>query len=268
MDDRDAFGRRTEEDPLSEMGWSAEATTSAESTETAERSMPADTSVPAEKVERRMLGGAVPGPSLPGSPRTIRGPAALGCLVAVVAVVGVIAAGAVFVVGAVDDASDTVESVFPTVVDEPPPADDRPSEPPAGLARGSMLLRGNLAPALQRMRREMGGRLRYVRIEAERVDTQVTRRGRLVSAQARWDAEPQVFQGGQSPAGPTFVWSQVDPSAPRRFVDAITRKAGRPSSAFDYAVLSASAPGLEWQAFLEGGTHYAVSRDGRRVTRR
>jgi hypothetical protein len=233
--------------------------------------MPADTSVPAEKVERRMLGGAVPGPSLPGSPRVVRAPRVIGCLVSVVVIVGVVAAIIAVVAAGLDSASDSIEDAtapFATVVEDPPaPPGERPSEPPSGLARGSMLLRGNFGPAVRRMRAEMGGRLRYVRIEAERVDLQVTRDGRLVSAQARWDEEPRVFEGGQAPGGQTFPWQRVDPSAPRRFVDAVTRKAGRPSSQFNYAVLS-GAVGLEWQAFLKDGTHYAVSPDGRRVTRR
>jgi hypothetical protein len=66
--------------------------------------------------------------------------------------------------------------------------------------------------------------------------------------------------------GNTFSWAQVNPSAPRRFVEAVTRKAGRASSQFGYAVLI-DAIGLEWQVFLRDGTHYRVSADGRRVDR-
>jgi hypothetical protein len=252
VNDRDAFGRKTGEDPLAQMGWSEESATAAESTASAERSMPA------ERVERKMLGGATPD-AAGRSTRVIRPARAIGCLVPLIFVAAVVVIAAVFLVPVVQDAAESVD-------DATSPLPMEVEEPPRGLARGSMLLRGNLAPALATMRREMGGELRYVRIEAERVDLQVVADGRLVSAQARWDDEPRVSGGSGSASGDTFSWTVVDASAPRRIVERVTRRAGRPSSAFQYAVLI-DAAGLRWSVFLRDGTHYNASPDGRTVER-
>ena len=263
MAERDPFGRDTREDPLAAMGWSDAPATAAESDAAAGRVVvepPPDSSavavdLPGEPRPRRP----------PRASRTHRPPAVMRWLPRLLfagAVIVVLVAIAVPVVDNVadelDDAS-TPSTPLPRDVEQP----DRPTEPPRGLARGSMLLRGNLAPALKELRAQMGGRLRYVRIEAERVDVQVFKDGTLVSAQARWDREPQVFPASPSgTGGSTFNWSAVDASAPRRLVRGATGRAGKPSSAFNYAVLI-DAAGLRWQAFLRDGTHFTAMPSGR-----
>ena len=114
-----------------------------------------------------------------------------------------------------------------------------------------------------------GGRLRYLRVEAARIDAQVVVGGRLRSAQLRAGEAPSVFSAaaGANVGGlPTFSWSQVDPSAPRRLVSATTRRARRPATAFDYAVLI-DAAGLRWTAYLHGGTGFQSGPDGRDLVR-
>jgi hypothetical protein len=197
-------------------------------------------------------------------------------LMVFLAVLGVIAAAAIPLIKAIDDTIDDIPSFTVDVPDTPSSPGDSPgggggggekAEPPVGLSRQSMLLRGNLSPALRKLRGEMGGKLMYMRIEAQRVDVQVVRGSKLISAQAPWNGDPRIFPAVTAPSGgKTFAWSAIDPSAPRQFVTAVTRKAGRPSSQFNYAVLI-DAIGLEWQVFLKDGTHYRASPDGRSVSR-
>lgn len=269
MAEPDAFGREKGEDPLAEMGWSESPAAPAE----VER---ADAAAPGALGEATTGPGAI-GEAVPGRPSSrrrrrpsVRRGSALGCLPTLLffgAVIAVIAAIGVPIVSEVSDSLDDIDT--PRIEGPPgsgPGEQDGAGAPPRNLQRRSMLVRRNLAPALRDLRGKMGGRLHYVRIEAARVDLQVARRGRLVSAQARWDREPEVFQPITSPASTTFAWSRVDPSAPARFVRAALRQAGRPRAAFGYAVL-VEAAGLRWQVFLDDGTHFTASLDGRRVER-
>lgn len=244
MAEPDPFGRTKGEDPLAEMGWS---------------------DVPAAPPE--VAPGATP-EARPQSGGGRRSPGVLGCLPVALffaAVLVVIAAIAIPVVSSIDDAVDSVEEVSPNLPDAPPV--EAPSGPPRGLQQRSMLLRGNLSPAVRNLRARLGGRVSYVRIDAERVDVQVVNGNRLRSAQARWNREPEVFPAvSATAAGATFAWSEFDPSAPRRIARAVTRRVGKPSGAFDYAVLL-DAAGLKWQVFLRDGTHFVASPDGRTIDR-
>jgi hypothetical protein len=197
-------------------------------------------------------------------------PAVIGCLVPIVLFVAIVAA----VVPAVIDAVDEVDLPDVTVVDQDPDrpgrqGGDRSAEPPRGLSSTSLLRRGNFAPAVRRLRSAMGGgRLRYLRVEAGRIDAQVVLGDRLRSAQLTPGEDPNVFS--TSAAGvaglPTFSWSQVDPSAPRRLVGATTGRAKRPATAFNYAVLI-DAAGLRWTAYVQGGAGFQSGPDGRNVVR-
>src|SRR3712207_4282141 len=92
------------------------------------------------------------------------------------------------IVPAIEDVVDEVEGLdLPTVVQ---PESERPREreeagPPRGLSRRSMLLRSNLAPAVPRLRAQIGGRLRHRRLEAERIRVEGGRHGPAISGQAR-----------------------------------------------------------------------------------
>ena len=288
MAEPDAFGRNKGEDPLAAMGWSdvptapPEAAPEAMSTDVSSTATAGDAFgvMPEEAERRRRTVAAAPAQvTPPGSPRTFR----IGWLPKLLffgAVLTIIAAIAIPVVMAVDEAFDRADDAT-SLPDRPGGVAGEPTEeadpeqprvveesgPPRGLQPRSMLLRGNLSPAMRNLRDRMGGRLRYVRIEAERIDVQVTDGRGLTSAQARYDREPEVFAPVDvDAAGDTFAWSQLDASAPRRFVRTATRRAGRPAGAFDYAVLM-DAAGLKWQVFLRDGTHFVASPDGRRVER-
>lgn len=291
MAEPDPFGRGKDEDPLAAMGWSdagaapAEVETRAESasivrgetaasasagsSRDAAATQSAGDAFGAPEVERRERHRAASRPHRPS--RVFRW---LPRLLFLGAVLVVVAAVAIPLAGEVDDAFDSVERTvddtrdrLPDDVPTPATKDEGPASPPRGLQPRSMLLRGNLSPALKQMRGKLGGQLNYVRIEAERIDLQTRGRGTLTAAQARWDGEPRTFPPVRTTAaGNGFSWSRVDPSAPRRFVRTAAKRARKPASAFNYAVLL-DAAGLKWQVFLKDGTHFTASPDGRRVVK-
>ena len=281
-DERDAFGREIEDDPLADMGWSPEAAPPAERVEvvagdplTAPPSEPEQAPASTPPRSEPLFSEPEPAPYYEPPPppepmrpvRTFR----IGWLVKLLIVGSILVAGAAIAIPVFNDVKDAIDDAvdeFESGTDQPGGGQDgdESGQPPQGLQRKSMLLRGNLAPGLRTLQREIGGDLRFVRIEAERVDVQAADGNELVLGQASWDGQVRVLARTRAAIGDTFSWSRVDPSAPRRFVQRVTRSAGRPSSDFNYAVLI-DAAGLRWQIFLKDGTHYTASLNGRDVER-
>jgi hypothetical protein len=139
---------------------------------------------------------------------------------------------------------------------------------PRGLGAGSLLRPENLAPAVRRLRVRLGGRPRFVRVSADRVDAQVVLPGeRIRLGYFTWDGAMRVIATTKAPgvsAAPALRWVQVDPWAPRRLVRSATAQARMPASGFDYAVL-ARAGGMHWTAFLSGGSTWTAGADGHRA---
>ena len=139
--------------------------------------------------------------------------------------------------------------------------------PPAGLERGSLLRRENLAPGLRELEAHSGGgRVKVLRIASDRVDAQViTAKRRLRTIRHRFTGETLVLSDTSSPGlspRATFAWSEVDASAPRRII----RRAARGTSPreLSYLVL-ADAGQLRWSAFLASGAGFSARADGRGV---
>jgi hypothetical protein len=270
MAEIDPFGRAADEDPIADMGWSTTGVTT----------MPQAADVaapdrPDHAARRALRTGDHPAPTagIPGDKRR-RGNA--GCAFAVVVLGFIVAVSAVVVPTALESV-DEVRDAIPTVPAIPTPAEPsrpsdrerpaKPSRPPRGLERASLLRRGNLVPALRRLRRATkASRVHLIRIDAETALVTVpVGRDRTRVAQATWDDEANVLSTSPGRGGGTsFTWSQIDASAPNRIVRAATR--GRSSRSFDYLVLLDSS-GLRWSAFLKGGGIYSAAPDGSAVTR-
>jgi hypothetical protein len=267
MADTDPFGRAKNEDPLAEMGWSTSGTV-APGSGTADVAAPEQADRAAHRAHARLP--QAPPSGMPGDrPRRRRN---AGCAVAVVAVAFVVAIGAVVVgaiVDAVEEGEEQIERVLPRPVE--PGGDrgdaERERRPPRGLERASLLRRGNLAPALARLRRMSGpSRVQLIRLDAESLlVTAVLGGGRTRVARATWDGEASVLSTSPGGGGLTLPWSQVDASAPNRIVRAATR--GRSSRAFDYVVLTRTQGlGIVWSGFLRRGDGvFSASADGREV---
>ena len=279
MEERDPFGREKGDDPLEDMGWSASeaAPPDAGPADIAAPEQPDDAAkrqvthedlpgVPSDRISTPPPTGPAPKRDhradyrpAPGQQRRVRGCAAAGCLLPIIVLVFVIAIGAVVIGGLISSVDDELDDIVPTVPDGPS------GEAPQGLEPKSMLLRGNLAPALRRIQREAGtNRLRFLRISADRVDAQAAiDDGRTRLLQATWDGKVRVIATTPGGGPANFTFSDVNASAPRRIVTASTGK--RPER-FDYLVLI-DATGLRWSAFLKNGTHFTASPDGRDVSR-
>lgn len=241
------------------------------------------------KVGDDPLGGLGGGPGsspsgVPGGEPPRRWPRILAVLTAV-AVVGALAVGgAALLAGGEDDgpAADPAPAVAEQPVPETPadperparperPADPerpvaaKPAEPPRGLQPGSLLRRANFTVALRRLRTQVKGRPRSLRVEAERIDVQVVLQdGRMRIAQARWDGEVRVLTTTSTPIGGLqgFAWSAIDRGAPQRLVRGATGRARKPASSFNYAVLM-DVGGLRWSGFLKSGGAFIAGPSGR-----
>jgi len=179
----------------------------------------------------------------------------------IAALFGLIVAGAV-VFGAINVIQHAPHIHLPSI----PKTDlGASNNPPTGLDDLSMLRRGNLAPALDKIEAKVGGQPRLVRIEADRLDVQVVAGGKLLQVQYRWNSTgPDVF--ATSPAPPsigTFRWSQINASAPARLVRATTRP-GRTQD-FEYAVL-VHADKLRWTGYTATRGGFLADAKGRSVS--
>jgi hypothetical protein len=286
MADTDPFGRVKGEDPLKDMGWAAGETAAAHTVPTEVTSAEAP-----DAAVRRQAGELPSGAAPSGVPGRRRRSSNVGCAFSVVVLGFIVAVFAVVVPAAIEgiDSAD-VEETRPadegggaqgrdgsdgtggaeerdgSEGDEERPA--RPARPPRGLERASLLRRGNLAPALRRLRRlTKSSRVDLIRIDAQSIVVTVPLSGgRTRLARATWDGEGEVVSTSPGGGGRgSYPWSAIDPSAPNRIVRAATR--GRSSSSFDYLVLI-DAAGLRWSAFLKrGGGTFSASPDGSAVSR-
>ena len=273
MAETDPFGRAQDDDPLGEMGWTSSGTAPP-------GSGPSEVAVPEQPdaAVRRAARSEPYEPITPGVPGQRRMPRfrrrrrGMGCATAFVVLLVLAPIGAL--VGEVEDRVDDAGVPARPVEEDPaggaPPSGgaetgDAEGGPPRGLSRASMLRRGNLAPALARLRQvTAASRVRLIRIDAQNVTVQtLTDDGRTRLARAPWEGEAEILATSPGGGGATFPWSRIDPSAPNRIVRAATR--GRRASAFDYLVLI-DAAGLRWSAYLKGGRHFTASPDGRDVT--
>lgn len=232
---RDAFGREIGEDPLAEMG-----------------------------LEDGSRANVAPPPEVEGLDaargRSSRGRSTLRAAILVAALVPpLLIGGALLLALGTEDKLDRGERPATT------PAEDRTSERRAPAATDSMVRRDTLAQALRRLRTRAGGRLRFLRVDAQRVDVQaIDAAGRITVAQARAGEAPRVLStsdAGGVPQGSTFAWSEVDAGAPAR----IAWKLRQRDLPLGYAVLI-DAAGLRWSVFLSSGRGtYTARPDGRGV---
>jgi hypothetical protein len=141
---------------------------------------------------------------------------------------------------------------------------------PVGLAKGSLLLRRNLAPALRRMRTSGMGRLRSLAIRPERIDAQLlTKDGRLRSVQQGVDGRLRELStsGGGFAGVPTIPFTRANSAAPARLARSAAGRLKRPASRVDYVVLVNSGPTAVWTVVMKGGGQFLGDARGR-ITRR
>lgn len=285
----DAFGRKVDEDPLAQ--W---------------RSGTADAPVPgliADVVSPETPGGAEAGPAAGAAPATPGGPGppilppyrrtvdrgAVGralrragavrwvLALVVLAVVGMTARGRIdsapsFSIPDIDIPGVTLPSTAPdhpqgTAV-EPR---ERPPRPAVGLQRGSMIRRGPLSGALNRLRERRLGRITNLRVAADRLNVQLlTGDGRLRSVIVQ--PGPKIEELSLSGRGfgyvSTVAYGDIDPGAPQRFTREAGRRRGSSPARVDYLVLLSSGGEVGWSLFFKDGTRLGADAAGRVQTRR
>jgi len=285
----DPFGREVDEDPLKSMGWtegSGAPATAAPGTEVAEPPGEGTSHFsppPSGPSGDSGFIGTIPDPPQysPSSPPTIRVSRRglrWGSVITTLVILGVIGAFAVPpIIDAIDAVDDATQPFRDAAKDRPANPDGPPSTPGgkdsggknSGLAEGSFFLRGNLAPALRRLQAQTKGpKLVFIRIDANRVDLQAASKNRVEYASAERGGTARVWSTGPRTGSLiAFPWSKVDPSAPRRIVQATTVKRGIKASRFDYMVMVETKFGIDWSAYLKGGQHFTANLSGTKVTK-
>ncbi len=278
MAERDPFGRLPGEDTLAGLGSLGDGVVPPSSAETvqAEPSEPdagtgaAAWGQPTAPPEREPSTGAPHerGPSTGAGerqpPARASRPAAArrssrivrGVVLAIAAVVGLNVVAALLI-----DTATVEQSSEPAVATKAPDARDVPASDapaPVGLQERSLLLRGNLAPALQRLRTSGLGRLYSLRLAPERIDAQLlTKSGRLRFVQLRHDGELRRL----SLSGPgfnrlqTIPFARVDASAPARLARSAAGRSRRPVSQVNYLVFS-NVITSGWSVYMKSGASF------------
>lgn len=257
MPEYDAFGRRTDEDPLASFGGTTEPAPRPSPPPVTEApvvaSSPPSAAPPPPPV-------APPAPSAswpprPGARRRRRGPR-LARLAVLTLVAGLIAAGGVAEL--VDTAGETFtrELAPAPALPVPQEADRKQADRKAPRAVRSMLERGALAAGLRRVEAEAPGRLRTVRVEAARVDVHVQRPGKLRLVQLRAGAEaPTTVDAPASglPDDGLFSYDDVRPGAVERLLKASNRRLERRTAQVGYLVLNDFGGQLLWGVYYRDG---------------
>jgi hypothetical protein len=194
---------------------------------------------------------------------------AIASAVVVLLIVAGITTAVIVGIGGKDDDDSGGLSVgtniqLPTTA-EAPAAETGHAPPPAPP---SLIRPAAFSDALAKLRGR--GRLRLLRVAADRIDAQlVTRAGGLRNVQVTADGTLRDFGTGGGAGGlPTIPYAQVDARAPARMVAAAARRAGRKASRVDYLVLLVLPGGPSWNLYFKpDGLHFAGDRHGNNLRR-
>jgi hypothetical protein len=172
-----------------------------------------------------------------------------------------------------DDKPTTRESApraIPAKPAPPPASAQRSSRPPTGLQPRSLLTRGNVSRAMRRLATSGLGRLRSLRIAAERIDVQLlTREGRLRSVQVTAGGGRRTISlsGTGFGALPTLRFADIDAGAPARMARGAAGRTRRPVSRVDYVAYANAGPQAVWTVVMRGGGQFIGDARGH-ITRR
>jgi len=183
-------------------------------------------------------------------------------IVALLAVLAVPVVGGFIVYSQVDGTIDDVRKSFDSFSSFDTRTSGEAGGVPEDLERGSMLRPEAFAQGLREIRRVAdGGRPVFVRVEAQRIDLQVVRRGKTQLIQRRWDGKAQPLgPASRSTGAPTMRWSRIDPEAPRRLFEGVRNGSTRPSKQLTYATMFAALG--RWSAFRADGTSFTAAPSG------
>lgn len=253
MDEYDAFGRKRDENPLSDLGWGA----------TGEPPPPVEQPA-SPAVSATDWTPAVPAPS--PAPRRRRSGSWLRRFIALDVTLLVIG-GVVFL--AVDGARDTIDGVrdtFTTSTTGVPDTITATEAPPPQAAARKLLTPPGFKRALVLMARDTPGRIQNLRLDAERISYQVQRGATFTIANFEADAQAPVVSVTQerAPATGGIGYRRIDATAPVRIIRGAGARLNRSRADVDYLVLQ-DAIGVRWVVYFKGG-RYAIGDARGRVT--
>ena len=194
-----------------------------------------------------------------------------GCFGLLIVVAVIVAAPILALVGtagdAIDEIKDTIDSApdieIPQIPEPDAPAG--PATPPHGITGRSMVAKPNFGKALGKL--DGMGRVAFIRLSPDRVDSQLVKGSRQRSAQVNFEGEL-----ARSPAGPasgtlaTVAFAAIDRAAPARLVRGSARRYSVRPNGIDYLVLSPwPGEGHRWVAYFKNGVYVQGDRNGRVV---
>jgi len=188
-------------------------------------------------------------------------------IVALLAVLAVPVVGGFVVYSQVDETIDGVRKGIDSFSSFETRTSTDSGAAPEDLERGSLLRPEAFAQGLREIRRVAdGGRPIFVRVEAQRIDLQVLRRGKAQLIQRRWDGKAEALGPASPSSGSrTMRWSRIDPEAPRRLFEGVRNGSTRPSKQLTYAAMFAAAG--RWSAFRADGASFTAPPSGFDVER-
>ena len=258
MSERDAFGRRRDEDTLAGMGWRGPAfvatlegsTASAPAPapalpETAEQPVAAPTRVSAPRAAP-----ATPTPARPARRRRPRrGPRVMSRLLFLAIVAAAVLIGVRSGTGVFDGVQDALRGQADAITRTVP------------VEGGSLLRADALKSALVGL---PAGDVVYLRVSRDRIDAQVVVGDRLHNV--RVTAAGRVFDI-PTPDGARGDVLRVNSRAPARIARTAARRAGRKPSSVSYLMLLDLGGRSVWQLVFDDGLRFAADASGRNVRR-
>jgi hypothetical protein len=242
--EHDAFGRRTDEDPLAALRGATEPERPPEPVVAEPRLEPTVAAEPA---------AISPPPSRPPAPartafvrpRRRRGPG----IVVLLAVVLLVAGSLPLLLSLGGDVRDQIDELLP-----PDVRIEGAAQPPSGLQRASLIRRANFAEAMATLRRADLGRPATLRVAPDRIDaTLVAPRGRLNQVQIGFDGALSRFGTNSGVQQATLRFDRIDAAAPERLVRRAAARTDHAAGDINYLVLG-TGPGLPWGAYFKDGT--------------
>jgi hypothetical protein len=148
------------------------------------------------------------------------------------------------------------------------PSTSKPSQPPVGLQKGSLVRAAAFAPALVKIRKQ-GSRAQTLRLDPTRISANVLGNDDVLRiASITWDGNVQTIKTSTKlTSASTVSLSNVSSKAPSRALARAASLLGRPARSFNYMVLLSLGGKSEWVVYFKDGKYVRASLDGRNVQR-
>lgn len=276
MSDYDAFGRKTDEDTMSDLGWgssgeppppvevsSSPSVTSSPTSPAADWSPAQPSATGAPRVPRRRSGG-------PSFRPVLWGVEAIILLAVVFGIWRAVEAG--------NDAVDSVRDGFKPFTEQTQrqqqggvpgsgSGDGEGDTPPSQVQARKLLTPDGLQEALKVMERATPGKVQNLRLDPKSISYQVQKGSKFTIASLYADGEaPDVaVTQRRTPVPGGIPFDAVDVGAPARIIRAAGARLNQPRSKVNYLVLQDLSGSVRWIVYFMNG-RYAIGNERGQVT--